>query len=132
MSFSTTSQLSLQQALTLKRNRSSGTLSIGIGLLLFAYLLSSYGWRQASLFLVGLAAGVILYHAAFGFTAAWREVVTTGRGAGLRAQMMMLAVTVLIVVLLIIVVVLININIKTNGINIFFFFNTNKYFLSGW
>ena len=101
MSSSTAPQLSLQQALTLKRNRSSGILSIGIGLLLFSYLVSSYGWRQAALFLVGLAAGVILYHAAFGFTAAWREVVATGRGAGLRAQMMMLAVTVLIFVPLI-------------------------------
>ena len=45
---------------------------------------------------MGLAAGIILYHAAFGFTAAWREVVKTGRGAGLRAQMIMLGVTVLI------------------------------------
>lgn len=45
---------------------------------------------------MGLAAGIILYHAAFGFTAAWREVVNTGRGAGLRAQMIMLAITVLL------------------------------------
>ena len=55
-----------------------------------------FGWRQGALFLVGLSAGVILFHAAFGFTSAWREVVNTGRGAGLRAQMMMLALTVLI------------------------------------
>ena len=45
---------------------------------------------------VGLAAGVILYHAAFGFTAAWREVALTGRSAGVRAQMIMLGTTVLI------------------------------------
>ncbi len=48
------------------------------------------------IFLVGLTAGIILYHAAFGFTAAWREVVSTGRSAGLRAQMIMLGVTVLV------------------------------------
>ena len=59
-------------------------------------LVGFFGWRQGALFLVGLSAGVILYHAAFGFTSAWREVVNTGRGAGLRAQMMMLALTVLI------------------------------------
>ena len=59
-------------------------------------LVGFFGWRQGALFLVGLSAGVFLYHAAFGFTSAWREVVNTGRGAGLRAQMMMLALTVLI------------------------------------
>lgn len=62
----------------------------------FFYMLTIVGWRQSILFVVGLAAGVILYHAAFGFTAAWREVVATGRGAGLRAQMVMLGVTVLV------------------------------------
>lgn len=80
----------------LQRNRTSLTLSIGAALLLYAYLFTDLGWRQACLFLVGLAAGVILYHAAFGFTSAWREVALTGRSAGLRAQMIMLGTTVLI------------------------------------
>lgn len=66
-----------------------------VSVLLALYLATTYGWRQAALFAVGLSAGVILYHAAFGFTAAWREVVTTGRGAGLRAQMVMLGVAVI-------------------------------------
>src|SRR5205823_2642996 len=35
---------------------------------------------------------VVLYHAAFGFTSAWRQFITERRGAGLRAQMLMLAV----------------------------------------
>lgn len=64
--------------------------------LLLIYLAIYFGWRQAALFLVGLFAGVSLYHAAFGFTAAWREVVASGRGAGLRAQMVMLGITVLV------------------------------------
>jgi uncharacterized protein len=50
-------------------------------------------WRQAALFLVGALAGVVLYHAAFGFTSAWRVLIVERRGAGLRAQMLMLAVT---------------------------------------
>ena len=50
-------------------------------------------WRQAALFLVGALAGVVLYHAAFGFTSAWRALIVERRGAGLRAQMLMLAVT---------------------------------------
>jgi uncharacterized protein len=49
--------------------------------------------RQAALFLVGALAGVVLYHAAFGFTSAWRVLIVERRGAGLRAQMLMLAVT---------------------------------------
>ncbi len=60
------------------------------------YLLAFHGWRHAALFGIGIGAGVALYHAAFGFTAAWREVASSGRSAGLRAQMIMLALTVLV------------------------------------
>ncbi|MEO7156475.1 MAG: YeeE/YedE family protein [Vicinamibacterales bacterium] len=57
------------------------------------YLNAVISWRQAALFLVGTAAGVVLYHAAFGFTSAWRVFISDRRGAGLRAQMVMLALT---------------------------------------
>ena len=57
------------------------------------YLAAAVSERQAALFLVGAVAGVVLYHAAFGFTSAWRVFISDGRGAGLRAQMLMLAVT---------------------------------------
>ncbi|HYE87019.1 MAG TPA: YeeE/YedE family protein [Vicinamibacterales bacterium] len=57
------------------------------------YLNAVVGWRQASLFLVGAGAGVVLYHAAFGFTSSWRVFIADRRGAGLRAQMVMLALT---------------------------------------
>ena len=57
------------------------------------YLYAAVSWRQAALFLVGAFAGVVLYHAAFGFTSAWRVFISDRRGAGLRAQMLMLAVT---------------------------------------
>jgi uncharacterized protein len=80
----------------LPKNRGSIVASAVLALIICFYLASNFGWRQAALFVVGLAAGIILYHAAFGFTAAWREVVNTGRGAGLRAQMIMLGLTVLI------------------------------------
>ena len=42
--------------------------------------------------MVGALLGLSLYHAAFGFTSAWRVFIADGRGAGLRAQMLMLAV----------------------------------------
>jgi uncharacterized membrane protein YedE/YeeE len=57
------------------------------------YLWTTISWRQGALFLVGAGAGVVLYHAAFGFTSAWREFIADRRGAGLRAQMLMLAIT---------------------------------------
>jgi uncharacterized membrane protein YedE/YeeE len=58
-----------------------------------AYLSAVVNWRQGALFLVGAAAGLVLYHAAFGFTSSWRVFISDRRGAGLRAQMLMLAVT---------------------------------------
>ncbi len=39
---------------------------------------------------LGALAGFALYHAAFGFTAAWRRMVRERRGAGLRAQMLLI------------------------------------------
>jgi uncharacterized membrane protein YedE/YeeE len=57
------------------------------------YLSAVISWRQAALFIVGAFAGVVLYHAAFGFTSSWRVFISDRRGAGLRAQMLMLALT---------------------------------------
>jgi len=50
-------------------------------------------WTQAALFVIGVLAGITLYHAAFGFTSSWRAMIAERRGEGLRAQMLMLAVT---------------------------------------
>lgn len=72
---------------------------VGIGVIaaivLAVYLAQSFGWRQGALFVVGFGAGIVLYHAAFGFTSAWRRAIHSGRSAGLRAQLLMLAVTAL-------------------------------------
>jgi len=54
------------------------------------------GSRQVLLLVVGAALGLTLYHAAFGFTSAWRVFINDRRGAGLRAQMVMLSVAVLL------------------------------------
>ncbi|KQQ97234.1 YeeE/YedE family protein [Massilia sp. Leaf139] len=56
------------------------------------FLTTNVGPKQALLFVVGALLGLSLYHAAFGFTSAWRVFIADGRGAGLRAQMLMLAV----------------------------------------
>ncbi|MFN8060336.1 MAG: YeeE/YedE family protein [Vicinamibacterales bacterium] len=55
------------------------------------YLAQLVNWRHALLSLVGTVAGLVLYHAAFGFTSAWRVLVSDRLSAGVRAQMVMLA-----------------------------------------
>ncbi|MEM1039682.1 MAG: YeeE/YedE family protein [Pseudomonadota bacterium] len=47
------------------------------------------GARSVIAVLIGAFAGLCLYHASFGFTSAWRRIVTEKRGAGLRAQMVL-------------------------------------------
>ncbi len=54
------------------------------------------GPRMASLFGLGGLLGLVLYHAAFGFTSAWRRLLVNGDGAGLRAQMVMLALATIV------------------------------------
>jgi uncharacterized membrane protein YedE/YeeE len=61
-----------------------------------ALLWEAVSWRQAALFGIGGALGLVLYHASFGFTSAWRVFISDRRGAGLRAQMVMLALAVLL------------------------------------
>ncbi|MFC4929875.1 YeeE/YedE family protein [Massilia sp. GCM10023247] len=69
---------------------------LGVALVLIVlgawYLAQNVGAKHAMLFVVGALLGLTLYHAAFGFTSAWRVFIADGRGAGLRAQMLMLAV----------------------------------------
>jgi uncharacterized membrane protein YedE/YeeE len=73
----------------------SATLLAAVALIGLATLLvgSTVSPQQALLLLVGVGAGLVLYHAGFGFTSAWRELIVHGRGGGVRAQMTMLAVT---------------------------------------
>jgi uncharacterized membrane protein YedE/YeeE len=54
------------------------------------------GLRMALVVAIGAFAGFALYHAAFGFTGAWKRIITERRGAGLRAQMLLLVGTSLI------------------------------------
>ena len=67
--------------------------ALALALVTAAMALPHGGWRLVAATGIGLFAGVALYHAAFGFTGAWRRIVTEGRGGGLRAQMLLLALT---------------------------------------
>lgn len=85
-------------ALSTVPERKTGALWIALLLMLAGalFLAQAVSGRQALLFLVGGALGLTLYHAAFGFTSAWRVFIRERRGAGLRAQMVMLALAVLL------------------------------------
>jgi hypothetical protein len=52
--------------------------------------------RMAALLLLGAALGVTLYHAAFGFTAAYRRLITARDTRGVEAQLLMLGVATLL------------------------------------
>jgi len=80
--------------------RSPNRAVIASGLVLLvaglAALAVQFGARQAALLGLGVALGLVLYHALFGFASSWRALVSDGRGAGLRAQMAMLALATLL------------------------------------
>ena len=73
-----------------------GLLSLAVLLLGAVTLGIAYGPAQGALFLIGGALGISLYHAAFGFTSAWRVFISEGRGRGLRVQMILLALAVIL------------------------------------
>jgi uncharacterized membrane protein YedE/YeeE len=49
------------------------------------------GWKTTLEYVIGLALGVVLFHSRFGFTTAFRQIVTVGQGKAVRAHMLMLA-----------------------------------------
>ncbi len=51
------------------------------------------GQKQALAVLIGVLAGFSLYHASFGFTAAWRRIFAEKRGVGLRYQFLLIILT---------------------------------------
>ena len=57
------------------------------------YLAANHGAKQAVLFVLGIGLGVALFHARFGFTSAWRQLVSVGQGRGLRAHTVLLGTT---------------------------------------
>ncbi|AYD01489.1 YeeE/YedE family protein [Neorhizobium sp. NCHU2750] len=73
-----------------------GLLSLAVLVVGTVALGAIYGPVQGALFLIGGALGMSLYHAAFGFTSAWRVFISEGRGRGLRVQMILLALAVIL------------------------------------
>ncbi len=85
------------QSLTLSTPQKTVLVSaLGILVLITYGAYAAVGPAQAGAALIGGLAGLSLYHASFGFTAAWRHIVTERRGTGLRAQFVLILLTSLI------------------------------------
>ncbi|MBM4760793.1 YeeE/YedE family protein [Bacillus sp. B15-48] len=61
-------------------------------IILYILIVTVADWTQGTLFLIGLALGAALLYARFGFTSAFRRLVSVGNVQGLQAHMLMLAV----------------------------------------
>lgn len=61
-------------------------------IILYIAIVVRTNWTQGTLFLIGLGLGMTLLHARFGFTSAFRRLVSVGNVQGLQAHMLMLAV----------------------------------------
>jgi len=61
-----------------------------------AFMLGAQGWRYGALFLIGALLGMSLYHAAFGFTAAYRNALLERDVSGVAAQVVMLGLAMLL------------------------------------
>ncbi|RRO16125.1 YeeE/YedE family protein [Saccharopolyspora rhizosphaerae] len=75
-----------------------GVVAIGIAIaaVLGVAVHSVAGWKMTVLYAVGLALGLVLFHSRFGFTSAWRQLITVGQGRAIRAHMLMLGVAALL------------------------------------
>ena len=72
------------------RGQSIVALAALSALLAGAFALGAESWRLGALFVVGGLLGVSLYHAAFGFTAAYRDAIVRREISGVTAQLVML------------------------------------------
>ncbi|SFS34511.1 YeeE/YedE family protein [Saccharopolyspora flava] len=71
-----------------------GVVAIGIAIavVLGLAVANAAGWKMTVLYAVGLGLGLVLFHSRFGFTSAWRQLITVGQGRAIRAHMLMLGV----------------------------------------
>ena len=65
-----------------------------VGFILLVYLSITQTTAQPMLFAIGLLLGYTLFHARFGFTSAFRRLMSVGNGQAMRSHMLMLAVAV--------------------------------------
>lgn len=65
-----------------------------VGAILMIFLMATQNSVQPLLLVIGLLLGYTLFHARFGFTSAFRRLMSVGNGQALRSHLLMLAVAV--------------------------------------
>ena len=65
-----------------------------VGFFMLVYLLDTQHISQSMLLGIGLLLGYTLFHARFGFTSAFRRLMSVGNGQAMRSHMLMLAIAV--------------------------------------
>ena len=75
--------------------------ALTLGMILFMcgliFLFVNYSVKHSLLLIIGFGLGVSLYHAAFGFTGAWRRFIINKQGNGIRAQLFAIALASLLI-----------------------------------
>ncbi|WP_243659140.1 YeeE/YedE family protein [Tamaricihabitans halophyticus] len=66
------------------------------------YVWHTYGAVSGALLIVGLLLGAALFHSRFGFTSAWRQLISVGNGAGLRAHALLLGTAATLIALIVV------------------------------
>lgn len=70
--------------------RGPAVLAGALAVVLLAVVQAQHGTQKAVLLALGLGLGAALFHARFGFTSGWRQLVAVGNGAGVRAHSLLL------------------------------------------
>lgn len=73
-----------------------GLLAVGVA----GYVTVVHGLPQGLLLIIGLGLGFALFHSRFGFTSAWRQLISVGNGQGLRAHALLLGTAATLVMLI--------------------------------
>ncbi len=83
----------MQAVLSNSSQKSVSALAATALVLVAAGAWNAAGPHLAAATLVGGLAGLALYHASFGFTSGWRNIITKKDGSGLRAQFVLILIT---------------------------------------
>jgi len=73
---------------------------IGVSVLIVSllFLITNYSIKHFLLLIIGFGLGFSLYHAAFGFTGAWRKFIIEKKGAGIRSQLFAISLAILFII----------------------------------
>src|SRR5918995_4067696 len=95
-SFSMSASAVIAEASPLPAAQRTVALATIVVLLGGALMLGQQSWRHGALLLIGVLLGMSLYHAAFGFTAAYRDAILRRDVTGVLAQLVMLGLAMLL------------------------------------